>query len=269
MLPKGRLHELGNDIKANGLKNPIIVWRGEDGEEWLIDGRNRLEAMELVRIELDPSRIECVAGGNPVSLIQTLNLRRRHLSKHQQAVLNVKMLKAQRAWEKAKAKGQKRTPQVEEVSKGGRGRVNELKAEAVAICKEQDISESTVERAMAEVEGRKPKARSIIPRAEDAGVVDDAVEPKGRKRRTKAEGDRDSFVERFMPRVHGLGMVTYRADVLGLLTAEQKTAAVEDIDAAIAALTRNQLREGPKVDRCGGVLAALRKEGLAPHADGS
>jgi hypothetical protein len=86
--------------------------------------RARLEAMELVRIELDPSRIECVAGGNPVSLIQTLNLRRRHLSKHQQAVLNVKMLKAQRAWEKAKAKGQKRTPQVEEVSKGGRGRVN-------------------------------------------------------------------------------------------------------------------------------------------------
>jgi hypothetical protein len=80
-------------------------------------------------------------------------------------------------------------------------------------------------------------------RAEYAEVVDDAVEPKGRKRR--AERDRDRFVEGFKPFLHGLGMVTYSSEALGLLTPEQKAEAVEDIGFVIEALMdiRDRLRK--------------------------
>src|SRR5262249_20344403 len=91
LMPKPKLQELGNDIKAHGQKNPIVVWRDEDGEEWLIDGRNRLEAMELVGVELDPSRIEYVTSGDPVTWIRTLNLFRRRLTKQELASLTLKM----------------------------------------------------------------------------------------------------------------------------------------------------------------------------------
>jgi hypothetical protein len=49
------LRALGEDIKANGLKHPIVLWAGghyDDGGEVLdavlLDGKNRLDAMELV-----------------------------------------------------------------------------------------------------------------------------------------------------------------------------------------------------------------------------
>jgi hypothetical protein len=50
------LRELGEDIKANGLRSPIILWSPgdqleKDAKEFLLDGRNRLDAMELVGME--------------------------------------------------------------------------------------------------------------------------------------------------------------------------------------------------------------------------
>jgi ParB-like chromosome segregation protein Spo0J len=58
MLSEQELRELGEDIKKNGLKTPIL-FQGIDGKNQtaagvvLIDGRNRLEAMELVGIEIN------------------------------------------------------------------------------------------------------------------------------------------------------------------------------------------------------------------------
>src|SRR5258705_9217847 len=51
LLPAAELKELGDDIKANGLQHPITLWR--DGADFLlIDGRNRLDAMEAVGLKL-------------------------------------------------------------------------------------------------------------------------------------------------------------------------------------------------------------------------
>jgi hypothetical protein len=48
MLGRDELLELGEDIKKNGLRCPIVIWsRDKYGTEYLLDGRNRLEAMEL------------------------------------------------------------------------------------------------------------------------------------------------------------------------------------------------------------------------------
>ena len=45
MMTDAELQALGEDIKANGQTIPILFWRG-GGKLFLIDGRNRLEAME-------------------------------------------------------------------------------------------------------------------------------------------------------------------------------------------------------------------------------
>src|SRR5215216_5385141 len=46
MMSPEQLAELGEDIKAHGLISPIIVWsKDASGEQVLLDGRNRLEAM--------------------------------------------------------------------------------------------------------------------------------------------------------------------------------------------------------------------------------
>jgi len=45
------LRELGADIKKNGMTSPILLWPGDDGNYSLLDGRNRLNAMELVGLK--------------------------------------------------------------------------------------------------------------------------------------------------------------------------------------------------------------------------
>ena len=64
MMGDDELQALADDIKANGLQEPIILWRDNreaaNGSEgpfplWLLDGRNRLAALKLLGID-DPSR---------------------------------------------------------------------------------------------------------------------------------------------------------------------------------------------------------------------
>jgi hypothetical protein len=50
LMTPAELHELSEDIKTNGLQIPITVMVDKRGDEWtyqLIDGRNRLDAIEL------------------------------------------------------------------------------------------------------------------------------------------------------------------------------------------------------------------------------
>lgn len=80
MMSDDELAELADDIKAHGLINPIII--DSDGLV-LIDGRNRLRACEIAGVE---PRFEHFHGNDPVSLILSLNVARRHLTKGQQAM---------------------------------------------------------------------------------------------------------------------------------------------------------------------------------------
>jgi hypothetical protein len=108
--------------------------------------------MERAGVELEEGHAEHLVGLSPaerVAFIISKNIKRRHLTKEQQADLIVAALKA----------GQK-PPQDEAVSKGGRGKVNPVKQEAIAAGKKHGISKATVERSLAKAEGRKPKARS-------------------------------------------------------------------------------------------------------------
>ena len=83
------LDKLGDDIKANGLRNPIVL----DSHGSLLDGRNRLEAMERAAIDLKSSNRVTILD-DPVAEIVAQNIRRRHLTKEQQADLIVAAHKA-------------------------------------------------------------------------------------------------------------------------------------------------------------------------------
>ena len=67
------------DIKANGLREPIVVHQG-----LILDGGNRYRA--CLEAGIDPAFTE-FAGGNLVSFVLSANLHRRHLSPGQQAAI--------------------------------------------------------------------------------------------------------------------------------------------------------------------------------------
>jgi len=120
MMSEAELRELGEDIKANGLRSPIIVYDGQ-----LLDGRNRLDAMALVGIEFEikrktktvswphedegelygdiielDSRLDDKEYGKPIKrrdlaydYVVSVNIRRRHLTAEQKRELITKILK--------------------------------------------------------------------------------------------------------------------------------------------------------------------------------
>jgi hypothetical protein len=162
MMSDAELEELGKDIQANGLQSPLVVWN-----DLLLDGRNRLEAMERAEIEVLPGLwAELSLCNDPVAFVISANIHRRHLTKAQQADLIVAAIKA----------GEK-LAQVEPVSdevgqptpfpadvaqrqsqKGGRGKTNKVKAKAVAAGKKLGLSESTMKRSLRKAaEGKAPK----------------------------------------------------------------------------------------------------------------
>jgi hypothetical protein len=104
LMSEPELRELGENIKAQGLKLPVAVCKGQ-----LIDGRNRLDAMELVGIKFEfirtyAGQILRVSGRNslvtdigdrdPYEYVLSVNIHRRHHTPEQKRELIAKVLKA-------------------------------------------------------------------------------------------------------------------------------------------------------------------------------
>ena len=83
MFPEFPPEEYANlraDIEANGVRFPVVVCGG-----WLVDGRTRLRACR--DLDLEPPIRELDEGTDVVEWIVSANVRRRHLSTSQRAVL--------------------------------------------------------------------------------------------------------------------------------------------------------------------------------------
>ena len=96
LMSEQELRELGDDIQKNGLHEGVALFEGQ-----LLDGRNRLDAMEMVGATLvtgngnpDWENIPYrnVGGRDPVSFVMSKNVRRRHLSTEQKQELIAKLL---------------------------------------------------------------------------------------------------------------------------------------------------------------------------------
>jgi hypothetical protein len=109
------LRELGSDIQKHGLRVPIALCKEANGVVSLLDGRNRLDAMEAAGIkftvgpvpigdwvlkcadiDLDLTAIRCliVDAEDAYSFVVSVNLHRRHLTADQKRDLIAEVLKA-------------------------------------------------------------------------------------------------------------------------------------------------------------------------------
>jgi hypothetical protein len=99
------LKELAEDIMANGLIDPIVLWTKDS--KLLLDGRNRLDAMEhagLLGVDDkgdlrdlrsgNEIKLQFYTEGDPYALALSLNVHRRHLTNEQKRDLIAKVLKA-------------------------------------------------------------------------------------------------------------------------------------------------------------------------------
>ncbi len=78
LLTGDELQALAADIKANGLREPIVL----DAEGRVLDGRNRLRACEVEGVEPAFTTYD----GDPVAYVVSANLRRRNMTKSQLAI---------------------------------------------------------------------------------------------------------------------------------------------------------------------------------------
>jgi hypothetical protein len=88
LLGKDDLHALAQDIKAHGLRQAVSIIEDEHGKPVLLDGRNRLDALELLGedisiqnpliFDLPPSKIDDV-----FAFVISANVHRRHLTGEQ------------------------------------------------------------------------------------------------------------------------------------------------------------------------------------------
>jgi DNA-binding Lrp family transcriptional regulator len=110
------LSDTAKDIKANGLTLPIALWQADpDAEFQLLDGRNRLNALEIATggpVSVKPPTIKMADGSpvpnggrvdveildgrkvDPYAYVISANIRRRHLSIGDKDRLIVQLLKA-------------------------------------------------------------------------------------------------------------------------------------------------------------------------------
>jgi hypothetical protein len=107
LMSADELRELGEDIKKNGLTSTIILWSPDGrGPSSLLDGRNRLDAMELVGIKVTSQleygvrnsawRFLNLSGKDvdPYAYVISANIHRRHLTADDKRRIIAALLKA-------------------------------------------------------------------------------------------------------------------------------------------------------------------------------
>jgi hypothetical protein len=103
LMSESELRELGEDILKHGLCEGVALIDGSDGKRMLLDGRNRLDAMEMIGVKLvsngqpDWARIPFrnVKGADPFAFVLSKNIHRRHLTAEQRRELIEELIKRQ------------------------------------------------------------------------------------------------------------------------------------------------------------------------------
>jgi hypothetical protein len=101
MLAGDELRALGEDIARNGLQAQPVFLAGQDGEPpQLVDGRNRIAAMQLVGLPVIDDNGRILLGkladiADPYAYVASANLHRRHLTAEAKREVIAALLRAQ------------------------------------------------------------------------------------------------------------------------------------------------------------------------------
>lgn len=77
------IRELAADIQLNGLRSPIVLLDG-----LILDGRNRYRACKMGNVK--PEFTDYNGDGDPLAFINSVNVKRRHLTQAQKAMVGAK-----------------------------------------------------------------------------------------------------------------------------------------------------------------------------------
>ncbi|HMF96092.1 MAG TPA: hypothetical protein VKE96_17435 [Vicinamibacterales bacterium] len=173
MISDAELDALAEDIKKNGLRDKIVFWNhGKNPKKIvgtlaieslardyvLLDGRNRLAALERLGRSLTVSHMELLEHDvDPAAYVISKNIHRRHLTKEQQAEKIVQTIEAGKIDRATSARSFNTTTG----KKGGSTKDPVLTA-AVEEGKKHGISKRTVQNARAKLSGKTPAPRKPI-----------------------------------------------------------------------------------------------------------
>jgi hypothetical protein len=156
--------ELVADIKAHGLREPIVLYEG-----LILDGRNRYRA--CIKAGVEPSFAPSawrLPNDDPAGYVISANIRRRHLTAEQKRDLIAKLLKAQ---------PEKSDRQIAKTANASPTFVGKIRAEKEAVGDVSTVDTRTdtkgrkqpAKRAKPEAKARLPKhdSRIIAPRLAD------------------------------------------------------------------------------------------------------
>lgn len=165
---------LRDDIKANGLRQPIVLHEG-----MILDGGNRYRA--CLEAGAEPV-FEEYDGGNLVSFVLSANLHRRHMTPGQQAAI----VASAQDWAKAQAVGKPKsandgqlTTVAQRAAQSGASRNTQKMADKVAkadpeLAKQVAHGEVSLPKAVEKVTGKKPK-RTLTPETEHGPSANDEL----------------------------------------------------------------------------------------------
>jgi len=123
MMTSKEYNELKRDIKENGQMDDIITYEGK-----ILDGRNRFKATSELGIKPNLSEYE---GDNPLQFVMSTNLRRRHLTDSQKAVVGRRYVKYYSVF--AKGRQGTRTDIKEPVPESEKGQARDKAGEVVGV----------------------------------------------------------------------------------------------------------------------------------------
>lgn len=202
LLAEDELRAMGEDIKKNGLQEQVVFWSEKANDLktiMLLDGRNRLDAMELVGMEtlhlvgeeyrlkmparylsLEPNSLFPDTGRtNPFLYAISKNVHRRHLTKLQKAELIVQAVKLEHEQDKiSQSLAKSTTRQFPGAFQGGGSTKDEFKNEIIQRAANVGISKRTAENALAKDRGPVQKPRQpaqLIPRTDILNIATDRL----------------------------------------------------------------------------------------------
>jgi len=129
-LPDDEMKQLADDIKENGLRLPIVRWKGQ-----IIDGQNRLIACEMAGVEpIIKDREDALENESDVAkFIVSINCTRRHLTSSERAAIAVELIEVlKKETEKPKDAGEPKTPKQDKAEKP-KGKTAAIKEAAEAV----------------------------------------------------------------------------------------------------------------------------------------
>jgi hypothetical protein len=227
MMTADELKALGEDIKKNGLTSPIVLWsvlKANRPQYSLLDGRNRLDAMEATGLSLIDDNgelnIKCdivaayrleglgfvPSGIDPYDYVLSANLHRRHLTAEQKREIVAKVLKAQPS--KSNRTIAKQTKVDDKTVAAVRGKL-EATAEIPQLAKtvgKDGKARTTTPKKRGDIEGdiaeKKAKADTDAPRLAPQQVAVREGKPPLATEVNAMVGELDKFVTDYVDRLH-------------------------------------------------------------------